>query len=414
MTASFQPLTISIVGAGIGGLTAAIALRRNGHHVQIFEAAENKAEILVNVTVQMNALRVLEFLGLPRDNLKGAPWEGAEYFSFDGREQTTYPWLFPKTSANGVICQRTVLYEELKKLAIGEGEGPPAKLRLAAKVIACDVEEGTVTLDGGEVVNADCILGADGIHSVIRNHVRGSIAKERNSGMSCFRAIFDAKNLRDIPALEWVYAGISGTRMVVKDEPFRLLWAYPILGSLISVTGFFADSPDDPGTSFPWTPTVTREEFIAKYGDFDPKFLRVLDLPIHIPITRWTIRVMTPLPNWVRGRVALLGDAAHATTPMLGQGAGMAIEEGVAVGCLLPAGTRREDIPARLEAYQRHRKQRGDRVNTESIEQVSDSQVSNAAFDYLRAEELQRYLIEYDAVKAAKECYQENFGGGSC
>ncbi|KAF8145222.1 hypothetical protein K438DRAFT_1992064 [Mycena galopus ATCC 62051] len=313
----------------------------------IFEAAEIKAEILVNLTVQFNALRVLDLLGVSRDNLKGAPWQGAEYFSFDGEKRTSYPWIFPATGENGLICHRSVLYEELKRLAIGEGEGPPVKLRLATKVVRCDVEEGTVTLDGGEVVHAACILGADGIHSVIRTHVLRSVAKGQKSGITCFRVILDGENLRDIPELEWVYTGISGT---------------------------------------PWTPTATREEFIAKFRNFDPKFLRVLDLPMHSPIYRWTLRVMPLLSNWVRGRAALLGDAVHATTPMLGQGAGMAIEEAVALGCLLPAGTRREDIPARLEAYQKLRKQ---------------------------PEELQRFLMEYDAVKAAEECYQEFFGGGS-
>ncbi|KAF8143770.1 hypothetical protein K438DRAFT_1422865, partial [Mycena galopus ATCC 62051] len=152
-----------------------------------------------------------------------------------------------------------------------EGEGPPAKLCLGTKVIACDVEEGTVTLDGGEVVHADCILGADGMHSVIRTHVLGSPAKPQDSGLTCFRVIVEAENLRDIPELKWVYTGMSVTPL---------------------------------------------------------------------------------LPNWVLGRAALLGDAIHATVPLLGQGAGMAVEEAAALGCMLPTGTRREDIPARLEAYQ--------------------------------------------------------------
>ncbi|KAF8130077.1 hypothetical protein K438DRAFT_1788777 [Mycena galopus ATCC 62051] len=256
-------------------------------------------------------------------------------------------------------------------------------------------------------------FGLEAKPSVIRTHVLRSVAKGQNSGITCFRVILDGENLRDIPELEWVYTGISGTRMIVKEEPFRFLFAYPRLGSLLNIrqTTLARHSIDKHRrilniSSTAWTPTATREEFIAKFCDFDPKFLRVLDLPMHSPIYRWTLRVMPLLSNWVRGRAALLGDAVHATTPMLGQGAGMAIEEAVALGCLLPAGTRREDIPARLEAYQNLRKQRGDRVNTESVAQVSTS------FHYLRSEELQRFLMEYDAVKAAEECYQEVFGGG--
>ncbi|KAF8206807.1 hypothetical protein K438DRAFT_1963115 [Mycena galopus ATCC 62051] len=368
MTASFQPLTISIVGAGIGGLAAAVALRRNGHYVQIFEAAEIKTKIAGILTVQINALKVLDRFGVSRDTLKGVPWQGTTVFSFNSGEGTAYPWLVPATVGNGLICRRIDLHEELKGLAIGEGEGPPAKLHLGTKVVACDVEEGTVTLDGGEFVHADCILGADGMHSVIRTHVLGSVTKPQDSGFTCFRVILEAENLRDIPELEWVYTDISV-----------------------------------------WAPTATREEFIDKFHDFDPKFLRILDLPTHSPIQRWTLRAIPLLPNWVLGRAALLGDAVHATVPLLGQGAAMAVEEGAALGCLLPAGTRREDIPARLEAYQHLRKQRGELVNTESVEQ------GPKGFPFLTCrstEEMQRYLLEYDAVKEAEECYQEGFGGG--
>jgi salicylate hydroxylase len=118
-------------------------------------------------------------------------------------------------------------------------------------------------------------------------------------------------------------------------------------------------------------PTATREEFIAKFPKFHPKFLTFLDLPIHDSIHRWKLRVLPHLPTWVRGRAALLGDAAHGTLSLLGQGAGMAVEDGGSLRFLLPAGTRREDIPARLEAYQRLRTERGEFVNTESVAQLS-------------------------------------------
>ncbi|KAF8142505.1 hypothetical protein K438DRAFT_1784700 [Mycena galopus ATCC 62051] len=388
MAASFQPLTISIVGAGIGGLTAAVALRRNGHRIQIFEAAQNKAEIVANLTVQINALRVLDHLGVLRDNLNGLPMRGSMLYSSNGGEGITRPWLAPGVDENGLICHRSDLYEELKRLATGEGEGPPAQLRLGTKVVACDIEEGTVTLDGGEVVHADFILGADGIHSIIRAQMLGSVGKAQNSGLSCFRVVFDAANLRDIPELEWLYTGVfseSAIRWIRKT------------------------------TLAAWTPTATLEEFFAKFRDFDPKFQHVLDLPMYSPIHRWTLRVLPLLSTWVLGRAALLGDAAHATLPFLGQGAGMGIEEAGALGCLLPAGTRREDVPARLRAYEYLRKQRGDFVNTESIKQASQCfAFLGCLYSHVTtAEEIHRYLLAYDAVKAAEECYQEALGGGS-
>ncbi|KAJ7808790.1 FAD/NAD(P)-binding domain-containing protein [Mycena olivaceomarginata] len=386
---SYQPLNISIVGAGIGGLTAAVALRRNGHNVQIFETAEIKTEIGAAVAVQANSLRVLDHLGVSKENLKGVPWKGDGSFN----------------ASQGLLCHRSDLYEELKRLATGGGEGPPAILRLGTTVVTSDPEQGTVNLKGGEIVDADCILGADGIHSVIRSQILGNTVKAQNSGWSCFRVIFEVSNLLNTPELEWLHAGVTGSRIVIDREgPFRMFLIYPCRnGAFINLVAFYPDSPEDDAA---WTPTATREEFIAKFPKFHPKFLSFLDLPIHDSIHRWKFRVLPHLPTWVRGRAALLGDAAHGTLPLLGQGAGMAVEDGGSLGFLLPAGTRREDIPARLEAYQRLRTERGEFVNTESVAQLSKGS------SLVEAKEIQCYLLEYNAMKAAEECYRAYFETG--
>ncbi|KAJ7834366.1 hypothetical protein B0H14DRAFT_3709505, partial [Mycena olivaceomarginata] len=252
------------------------------------------------------------------------------------------------------LCHRSDLYEELKQLAMGEGEGPPAILRLGTIVVASDPEQGTVTLKGGEIVDTDCILGSDGIHLVIRSQILGNTVKAQNSGWSCVRVIFEVLNLLNTPELEWLHAGVTGSRIVIDREgPFRMFLIYPCQnGAFINIVAFYPDSPeDDTGESLEiiFQPTATREEFIAKFPKFHPKFLSLLDLPIHDSIHRWKLRVLPHLPTWVRGRAALLGDAAHGTLPLLGQGAGMAVEDGGSLGLLLPAGTRREDIAARLE-----------------------------------------------------------------
>ncbi|KAJ6507738.1 FAD/NAD(P)-binding domain-containing protein [Mycena vitilis] len=407
---SSSPLNVSVVGAGIAGLAAAIALRKNGHVVQIFESSEAKTEIGAGVGVPPNASRVLDHFGISRENLRATLFLGNTVFDPESGEGIPTEWSTSIDKKNvGLFVHRNDLYQELKRLATGNGEGPPAKLRLGAKVVGCDPEKATITLNDGEVVHADLVLGADGIHSTIRTHILGAVTKPFDSGWSCFRTVFEPKvPLGEVPELQWFTSGVSGSRSVLaKDGTFRMFLFYPIRnGTLVNFIGFFPDSEDGPSA---WTPTASREEVIAHFQDFHPQFLRAFDLPRHSEILKWKLRVLPSLPTWISGRAGLLGDAAHGTLPMLGQGAAMAIEEAGSIGCFLPAGTRREDIAARLAAYQDTRKHRGEFVRTKSVEQVSRL-LHRKPGEFLFAEATQTYLMEYDAIGAAQECFEERFG----
>ncbi|KAJ7830884.1 FAD/NAD(P)-binding domain-containing protein [Mycena olivaceomarginata] len=344
-------LKVSIVGAGIGGLTAALALRRNGHHVQVFEASEIKTEVGAALGVPLNALGILDHLGISRANLKSIPWSGA--ISFDSQSGESTKILFSEDESQTVIsllCHRSDLYEELKRLAIGDGEGLPVELHLGAKVVECDPEAGTISLNSGEVVHADLILGADGVHSVVRTHILGKVQKSSPSGVSCFRTTFE---LPDGPELQWLTEKPSGTRnSLAKEGPFRMILMYPCRnGTLLNFIGFYDDSLEDA-------------------GGLPPQALVGPGSAPQSEILKWQLGVLPRLPTWVRGRAALLGDAAHATLPFLAQGAAMAIEEAGSLGCLFPAGTHPEDVPERLKAYQDIRKDRGDFVNHQSVEQL--------------------------------------------
>ncbi|KAJ7679210.1 FAD/NAD(P)-binding domain-containing protein [Mycena polygramma] len=404
-----RPLDVVIVGAGIGGLGAAIALRRNGHRVRIFEASQIKTEIGAGVGLQRNALRILHRFGYSSDNLKAADFDGLVALDAKTGASTTLPWLIADSGENqALFCHRSDLHDELKRLATGEGEGPPALLLLGSKVTACDTEAGTITLDNEKTVQGDLVIGADGVHSIIRASILGHTVAALPSSWSCFRCLFDASGVEEIPELNWLTEGINGARSVACRDggPLRMFFMYKCRsGSLVNFVGFYTNSkqaePD-------WKPTATREEMLETFHDFHPKFLRVLDLPAHTPTLKWQLRVTPLLPTWIRGRTALLGDAAHATLPLLGQGAAMAIEDAATLGCLLSAGTTTEDVPARLEAYQTLRKERGEYVSTESVAQA---EVPEKRGSYLRSREMQASMLEYDTVKAAQDYYDAHFGG---
>ncbi|KAF7374527.1 FAD/NAD(P)-binding domain-containing protein [Mycena sanguinolenta] len=416
---SSSVLRVSVVGGGIGGLTAALALRRSGHDVQVFEASETKTEVGAALVVPQNALRVLDHLGISRENLKGVPFLGGVSIDPESGESTVTRW--PTAGGNSTVslcCHRGDLYEELKRLATGEGEGPPVKLRFGIKVTACDPENGTISLNNGEVIQSDLVLGADGGHnSVIRTHVVGEVQKILYSGVTLFRAVFELP-ASEVPELRWLTESVSGVRMAVsKEGPFRMLLMYPCRGgTLLNFVGFYDDPLQDVKD---WSPKATCEDIRAKFQCFHSKFLPVLDLPVHSEILKWRLGVLPNLPTWIRGRAALLGDAAHATLPCLAQGAAMAIEDAGALGCLFPAGTRAADVPEKLEAYQDLRKERGEFVSTESVEGLKF--LKSGGVNHLKyggplgqfqAVTLAR-LYEYDAIKVAQDCYEQRFGNRS-
>ncbi|KAJ7234192.1 FAD/NAD(P)-binding domain-containing protein [Mycena haematopus] len=399
-----RPLNVTIVGAGIGGLAAAISLRRNGHHIRIFESSQIKTEVGAGIGLQRNAVRILERFGYSHENLKPVAFEGLIVFNAKTGDSTTLPWLIPRSD------ETRDLHDELKRLAIGEGEGPPAQLVLDSKVVACDPEAGTVTLRGGEIHQADVVIGADGVHSTVRANILGrDNTKTPGSGLSCFRCLFDASGLDEIPELAWLSEGISGARSIawMEDGPWRTFVIYKCRnGTLVNFVGFYTDPKQDEPD---WTPATTREEILQTFQSFHPKFLRIFDLPDASPLMKWQLRVTPILPTWIRGRAALLGDAAHATLPLLGQGLAMGVEDAATLGCLFPLGTTKEDVPARLEAYQALRKERADFVNTESVAQARPEKRGT----YIRSREMQALVIEHDAVKVAQEYYAANFGEGA-
>ncbi|KAF9021452.1 FAD/NAD(P)-binding domain-containing protein [Hymenopellis radicata] len=364
--ASLKPLSISIVGSGIAGLAAATALRRNGHIVSM-----------------------------------------VQFDSKIGGEGETTKWtpaLTPPLEEHNLLCHRSDLRAELERLAIGPGEGPAAVLHTSSKVVGCDTASGALTFADGRVVQADLVLGADGISSTIRTHILGRVQKSIPSGMTGHRTVLDASKLALIPELDWIAAGESGIRAVYSQSPVGALLLYPCRkNTLVNFNAIVQEkNQEDPD----WSASATREEvqtiFAGYHSQFQPVFASLPET-----VLKWQMRTIPPLETWVRGLAALLGDAAHAMLPSLGQGAAMALEDAAAVGALFPAGTPAADVPARLAAFEALRKPRAEWVARES---EFGGRTSGTSWNVAR--ELHTSILEYDAVNAAEAFYKERFGAG--
>ncbi|KAF7368623.1 FAD/NAD(P)-binding domain-containing protein [Mycena venus] len=386
-----KSLRIVIVGAGLAGLAAAVAFRKEGHDVQIFESSSMNKEIGAAIAVTANSLRVLTYLGFDVKNLKATDYLGYTWFNSNGGEGNFDALEDPHDTFGrpGISCHRSDPHDELKRLATMEGgNGSPATIHLKSNVQSCDPTTGKLTLKNGEIHHADLIVGADGIRSTIRTSVLGYEQRALSSGRAAFRCLLEASKLEGRTEFNWLFSGKPGARETTPSSTSSPI--VPTNGTRTSSIGT------------PWPP---RRSWSLHSAIIPPPYkglLELVDGPVHL----WQIRALPCLPTWIKGCAALIGDAAHATFPTIGQGAGMAIEDAATVACLLPLGSRIEEIPSRLEAYQALRKARGEFVLTESVEQVT---VPLKRGLYSKSKEMQAFVLGHDAVGVAQEHLKTHF-----
>ncbi|KAK0190788.1 FAD/NAD(P)-binding domain-containing protein [Armillaria mellea] len=396
-----RPLKVIVVGAGLCGLSAAIALRRQGHHVHILESSSFKSELGAGLAVPPNTVRSLRGLGCNIDNLKPVDNLCFSAMAHDGspgmmNNMTDYhkaygdPW---------VMAHRVDLHNELLRVAFDpEGTGPPAQLRLGVQVVTCDVEACTISLVDGTVCSADLIVGADGIKSTIRSCVLGKEIDIPPTGIAGYRWLIPAEALEPYPELDWIIKNPPlGARLITApkvDKRTIIIYACRS-GTMINVLGVHDDPRNQ--NEVGWNVPVTRENLLEFFGDYHPRFKRLLQLADSIHL--WQMRVVPRLDTWVNRRVCLLGDSAHASLPTLGQGFGMGLEDAVALAALLPMGTNVSDVENRLIAYETLRKERAEYVATESLEQQD---IPGKRGLYLRSPMMRDKIMGYD-IKAEAE-----------
>ncbi|RAK95836.1 FAD/NAD(P)-binding domain-containing protein [Aspergillus ibericus CBS 121593] len=361
MTVSIQesrPLQVLIVGAGIAGLTAAIALGKQEHHVVILEKSKFSREAGAAIHVPPNCTALLNWLDIDPKDFGGTLLEQIHRYDHLGnlRYQRDFTEIRQKWQAEWYLVHRVDLHNYLKQRAL-----ETATLHMGCKIVNIDVasERPSVTLDNGERFEGDILLGADGLHSIVRNEIGQNSPYPFPAGKSCFRWLLPTDDLRHLPA----------TQDTVRDPGVFIEWAgedrrlvaYPCSDNKMFNLCAFLPTAEAGGTAEGWQAIGSKEALVAGFSEFSPDVKELVD-GADENLKVWELFDMKTLPSWVRRYSALLGDAAHPFQPYMGQGGAMAIEDAVSLAVLLPAGTRVENIPQRLALYEQARRSRVEMV----------------------------------------------------
>jgi 2-polyprenyl-6-methoxyphenol hydroxylase-like FAD-dependent oxidoreductase len=322
MSSPTKPLNITIVGAGIGGLSSAIFLRHQGHTVTLLEQSRFANELGAAVHLAPNANGLLRRMGLkPEDHgavkclrLSQFLPNGKMLFSID-LEQDAGRWQHPWQ-----LAHRVSLHSELKRLATMEGGvGVPAQLRTRCRVVDVNAKEGVVTLEGGEEVRGDVVVGADGVHSKMRPRIPGAEnVKVFGSGKSAFRFLIPRERaLGDADTKK--FAEQEGHLVMVFARDRRVV-VYPTSDNTllnfvcIHPTSESQIDPQEPGSS-DWQNQGNILKMLEIYKNFEPAVVKLLGMADEETLKVWELLDMESLPTWTVGKLVLIGDAAHPFTP---------------------------------------------------------------------------------------------------
>jgi salicylate hydroxylase len=346
------PPRIAIVGGGIGGLATAAFLDREGLSCTVYEQAHQLGEVGAGLVVAPNAARQLRKLGV-LDDLRKRAVQLETGFEFRRWEDGTI--LSSEdlaTACERLYGEQTYTAHRADLLRVLESRVPARGIELGRKCAGLDSSAGVLRLNfaDGQSAEADVVIGADGIHSIVRNTLFG-VSPATYSGLCAFRGLVPAAEAPEFAC-----------------RPAQILWLgpdhhlvhYPIsAGEQVNLVAF---APAGDYTVESWTATATVTEFLAEFDGWDRRLtdlIRAAGTP-----GRWALLDRAPLPRWSEGGATLLGDAAHPMFPFYAQGAAQAIEDAAVLARCLAGGL--ADPAAALRRYEKLRIPRTTRLQTVS------------------------------------------------
>ncbi|TQV92901.1 salicylate hydroxylase [Cordyceps javanica] len=359
---------IGIVGSGLGGLSAAIALRRAGHAVTVYERFDFGGEVGASLSLASNGSRLLEAWGV--DVAAARPVVLRSLVRHDwatGAVTGTYPLgdYRARFGTDYNNFHRIDLHRVLKDTAVAPtGAGAPVTLKTWHKATALDPDTGRLRFDNGQTATHDVVICADGIRSALRPDL-GVVPDVSPSDSCCYRCIIGRDALAALGLRD--FADASAIEFWGGDGIDKIVMSPCAGNDVVSCYCFYAAALND-ATPDGWDLDATGDKLAATFPGLDPR-LRLLFRHAD-DIKMWRLYNHEPYARWTspggRGRAALLGDAAHPMMPDQSQGACMAVEDAGALGILFSPRYADLDVPGKLALYERVRKPRATRLQEAS------------------------------------------------
>jgi salicylate hydroxylase len=342
-----RPLTIAVIGGGIGGIAAALSLHRAGFTVKLFEQALGFAEVGAGIQISPNAARILHRL-VPESTLGALAVRPIAVYQRrwdDGRTLQRAPIGDTIAAAYGAPYYHFHRADLLAALGVAF---PVSQVRFGHRLAAIenDGDQVIARFENGADFAADVVIGADGIHSMVREQLFG-VDAPRFTGCVAYRGLASRERVAalgiETVAGNWMGPGQHLVHYFVRD------------GRLLNFVGVIER---DAWTEESWTKRGDLADLCGAYSGWHPQVRGILAAVEETFL--WGLFDRLPLPRWSAGCVTLLGDACHPMLPFMAQGAAMAIEDGAALTACLLVGA--DDVPAALQRYERIRLPRASRL----------------------------------------------------